>query len=276
MNYERLIGDTARAWSSRSGLGLGAGVLGLLAIIVLMGSFFTVDSGERALVLRFGTVISVVDDGLHFKLPFVDSVKKVSVRTQKAHSPAAAGTNDLQNVATEVALNYHLDPAVLKDTYARVGLDVEAKVIEPRIQEVVKAVVARYTAEQLLRQREQVKSEIVMGLAQSLATYNITLEDVQITNFKFSTAFDDAIEAKQTAEQNALKAKNDLDRIKVEAEQKIATAQAEAEAIRIQTAAIKEQGGEAYVRLKAIEKWDGSLPHVNGGAMPFINIDSKK
>lgn len=245
-----------------------------VGFVIFMGSFYTVDSGQRAIVIRFGTVIAVQSDGLHLKLPMVDRALKVDVRTQKAHSPASAGTNDLQNVGTEVALNYHLDPDRLADTYTRVGLEVEQKVIAPRIQEVVKAVVARYTAEQLLKQREAVKEQIVLGLRASLAPYNIVLEDVQLTDFRFSAAFDEAIEAKQTAEQNALKAKNDLERIKVEAEQKIATAQAEAEAIRIQTAAIKEQGGQAYVQLKAIEKWDGVLPRVTSDTVPLLNLDS--
>jgi regulator of protease activity HflC (stomatin/prohibitin superfamily) len=146
-------------------------------------------------------------------------------------------------------------------------------VIAPRIQEIVKAVIARFSAEELLVRRDVVKSEIANGLRQSLTQYNVVVEDIQITNFSFSQAFDEAIEAKQTAEQNALKAKNDLERIRVEAEQKIAMAQAEAEAIRIQAQAIKEQGGEAYVRMKAIEKWNGVLPQVSGGATPFINLN---
>ncbi|MEL0028166.1 MAG: prohibitin family protein [Perlucidibaca sp.] len=250
-------------------------VVAAFLAMLLLGCFYTVDAGERAIVTRFGTVRSVEGDGLHFKLPFVDNVKRVVVRTLKAAAPATAGTNDLQNVTTEVTLNYHLDADKLQDTYTRVGLDVEHKVISPRIQEVVKAVVARYTAEQLLKQRESVKAEIVAGLRQTLAAYNVVVEDAQITNFSFSKVFDDAIEAKQTAEQNALKAKNDLDRIRIEAEQKIAMAQAEAEAIRIQTAAIREQGGSAYVQLKAIEKWDGAMPQVSGQATPFIQLDKR-
>lgn len=244
-----------------------------IALVVMASSLYTVNAGERAVITRFGKVNAISGDGLHLKLPFVDSVEKISVRTRKATSPANAGTNDLQNVTTEVTLNYHLDPLKLEDTYTRVGLDVEHKVIDPRIQEVVKGVLAKYTAEQLLKQREAVKGAIVNGLRSSIAEYNIILEDVQITNFSFSKTFDDAIEAKQTAEQNALKAKNDLDRIKVEAEQKIAMAQAEAETIRIQAAAIREQGGQAYVQLKAIEKWDGALPKMAGASVPFINVD---
>ena len=248
----------------------------LVAIIVLWSSFYTVTSGERAIVLRFGQVQNVEGDGLHFKMPMIESVRLVDVRTQKAESPANAGTRDLQSVETHVALNYHLNGDSLADTYTRIGLDVETKIIDPRIQEVVKAVVARFSAEELLTKRDDVKTEIASGLRTSLATYNITLEDIQITNFSFSRAFDSAIEAKQTAEQNALKAKNDLDRIKVEAQQKIAMAQAEAEAIKIQAQAIKEQGGSEYVQLKAIEKWNGVLPQVSGSTTPFVNLAREK
>ena len=244
----------------------------LLLFILLWGSFFTVRSGERALVFRFGQVKTVVSDGLHFKLPLIDDLRFVDVRTQKAHSPANAGTRDLQTVTCEVSVNYHLNSESLADTYARVGLDVESKVIDPRIQEVVKAVVARFSAEELLKQREDVKNEIASGLRASLAPYNVNVEDIQITNFSFSHAFDAAIEAKQTAEQNALKAKNDLERIRIEAQQRVALAEAEARAIQIQAEAVKAQGGAEYVQLKAIEKWDGKLPQVSGGNTPFINL----
>lgn len=248
----------------------------LIVFTIIWGSFYTVSSGERAIVLRFGQIQEVVSDGLHFKIPYIDRIVIVDIRTQKAHAPANAGTRDLQTVTTEVALNYHLKADLLKDTYSRVGLDVEDKVIDPRIQEIVKAVVAKFSAEELLSRREDVKIEIAAGLRSSLAAYNIEVEDIQITNFSFSHAFDAAIEAKQTAEQQALKAKNDLDRIRVEAQQKIAMAEAEARAIQIQAQAIKAQGGAAYVQLKAIEKWDGKLPQVNGGATPFINLPAAK
>lgn len=248
-------------------------VLILLIISTLVfGSFYTVRSGERAIVFRFGQVQSVVSDGLHMKMPFIENYKIVDIRTQKAHSPANAGTRDLQTVQTEIALNYHLRAESLADTYSRIGLDVEPKVIDPRIQEIVKAVIAKFSAEELLIKREDVKSEIAAGLRSSLNAYNIIVEDIQITNFQFSKAFDTAIEAKQTAEQQALKAKNDLERIKVEAQQKIAMAEAEARTIQIQAQAIKEQGGAEYVQLKAIEKWDGKLPQVSGGNTPFISL----
>lgn len=243
-------------------------------IPVLWGSFYTVDSGEKAIVKTWGAVSDVVGDGMHFKVPFAQSVTKVDVRTKKAHSPAGAGSKDQQKVATEVSVNYHLNSEKLKEIYTKTGLDVDERLIDPRIQEVVKAVVARYTAEQLLSMRESIRNEIEVALKESLSPYNIVVEAVQITNFDFSEQYNAAIEAKQVAEQNALKAKNDLERIKIEAEQKIALAEAEAQTIRIQSEAVRAQGGKEYVSLKAIEKWDGSLPTYMGGnsPMPFLNL----
>lgn len=248
-------------------------VAGLLGFMLVWGSFYTVNTGTRAIIFRFGQIIDVTDEGLHLKLPFIDKRLIVDVRTQKASSPASAGTRDMQSVTTEVAVNYHLNAASLAKIYAQSGLEVREKLIDPRIQEVVKAVVAKYSAEQLLIQREAVKTDIFTNLKNSLAKYSIVVEDIQITNFSFSPAFDKAIELKQTAEQSALKAKNDLQRIRIEAEQKISMAEAEAKAIEIQSLAVKAQGGEGYVQLKAIEKWDGKLPQYSGSAaVPFIQL----
>lgn len=245
-----------------------------ISLIVFMNGFYTVDAGQRGVVLSFGKVNEVVQPGLHFLIPIRDRVILVDVKTQKASAPANAGTKDLQVVETEVALNYHLDENRLGEIYSKVGTDVEGKVIDPRIQEVVKAVVARYSAEELLKMRDMVKKEISNQLRSSISEYHVIVEDTQITNFHFSAAFNQAIEAKQTAEQAALKAENDLKRIEVEAKQTIVEAEAEAEKIRIQAEAIQKQGGKEYVQLKAIEKWDGALPQYMGGNAPIPFIDA--
>ena len=247
-------------------------IVGLLALITFLGSFYTIDSGEKGIVLTWGSVSDVVGDGLHLKVPFMQGITKVDVRTRKTHAPATAASSDLQVIKTEVAINYHLNSEKLKEIYTKTGLDVEDNLISPRIQEVVKAVTAKYRADKLIFLREQVKNEIETALKQNLLPYHIVIEAVQITNFDFSADYNRSIEDKQVAEQNAQKAKNDVERIKVEAQQRIETAKAEAEAIKIQTSAIKEQGGEAYVHLKAIEKWDGQLPTYTGSTVPFINL----
>jgi len=258
----------------------GRWILFFVAIFILsigvFSSFYTVQSGYKAIVFTWGKITDVTGEGLHFRIPVMQSVLKVDVRTMKAEAPAVAASRNMQTVHTTVTLNYHLDAQHLAEIYSRVGLDVENKIIAARIQEVVKAVVAKYTADELLAQRETVKSEISAMLTQQVAQYHIVVEPggVQITNFEFSAAFVQAIENKQIAEQNALKAKNDLERIRVEAEQQIAAARGNAEAIRIQAEAIRSQGGKDYVTLKAIEKWDGKLPtYMSGNApLPFLDI----
>jgi regulator of protease activity HflC (stomatin/prohibitin superfamily) len=251
-------------------------IAGIFILCLGMCSTYQVDSTERGVILSWGKVNGLVDPGLHLKVPFRDECVKVNTQTLKAEAPAVAASKNMQSVHTTVSVNYHLDPSKVDSIYVRTGLDVETKIIDSRIQEVVKAVVAKYTADELLAQREGVKAEITELLTAQVLPYNIIVEagGVQITNFEFSAAFVQAIENKQIAEQNALKAKNDLDRIKVEAEQAVASAKGTAEAIRIQAEAIRSQGGAEYVQLKAIEKWNGQLPTYSGGngPMPFLSI----
>jgi len=251
-------------------------ILIVIGSVVVSGSFYTVRAGEKALVFTWGKITSVTSEGLHFKIPVMQTVSKVDIRTQKAEAPAAAASKNMQTVSTVVTLNYHLDQDKLDVLYSKVGLDVENKIIAARIQETVKAVVARYTAEELLTLREQLKNEISESLTRQLLEYNIVVDagGVQITNFDFARSFNEAIEDKQVAEQKALTAKNNLERVKVEADQKIAQARGEAESIRIQAEAIRAQGGKEYVNLKAIEKWDGKLPVYTGGnnPLPFLEI----
>lgn len=247
----------------------------LFGLPILWGSWYTISSGEVGIVKTWGAVSSVVGDGLHFKMPIMQSVDKLDIRTRKAHSPSEAGTKDMQRITTEVSVNYHFDQNKIKEIYSSVGIEnVEDKIVDPRIQEIVKAVVAKFSADALLAQRETVKGEIEVSLKKSLAEYHIVLEAVQITNFKFSEQYNQAIEQKQVSEQNAQKAQNDLARIRIESEQKIVQAKAESEAIRIQADAIKSNGGEAYVQKLAVERWDGALPTYMGGnaPMPFLNI----
>ncbi|GHV14647.1 hypothetical protein AGMMS49938_11160 [Fibrobacterales bacterium] len=247
----------------------------VIGSIVVSGAFYTVRSGEKALVFTWGEITSVSDEGLHFKIPIMQTISKVDIRTQKAEAPAQAASKNMQIVSTVLTLNYHLDQVKLRELYSTVGLDVENKIIAARIQETVKAVVARYAAEELLTMREQVKNEISESLTRQLLDYNIIVDagGVQITNFDFSKGFNEAIEDKQVAEQKALTAKNNLERIKVEADQKIAQARGEAESIRIQADAIRAQGGKDYVNLKSIEKWNGQLPTYMGGNAPIPFLD---
>lgn len=191
------------------------GIVALIALIAVLSSFYTVQSGQRAIVFTWGEVTSVQDEGLRFKIPFMQTIEKVDIRTRRVESPADAVSKNLQSVNTTVTINYLLDSGKLKELYSTVGLDVETKIIAARVQETVKAVTAKYTAEELITQREQVRSDILESLTRQLLEYHVLVAPggVQITNFNFSRAFNDSIEEKQVAEQKALTAANNLERV---------------------------------------------------------------
>jgi len=250
----------------------------ILFFINFLSPFIIVGAGERGVVLTWGAVDDkILDEGLHIRIPFVQRIIKVDVKVQKAQTDADSASKDLQDIHTTIALNYHIDPAKVNWVYQSLGIHFKDRIIDPTVQEVLKAVTARYTAMELITQRERVRGECKELLKERLAGYNILVDDFSIVNFRFSQQFTQAIEQKQTAEQLALKAQRDLDRIKIEAEQKIAQAQAEAEALRIQKENVSPllvDLREIEAKIKAIEKWDGKLPNVVGGAVPFIDVQN--
>lgn len=246
----------------------------IFGLILFFSVFYTVGAGERGVILTFGKVgENVIQEGLHVKVPFVQTVAILDVKTQKESANASAASKDLQTVTTELALNYHLVPNSVNKLWQNVGKEYKVRIIDPAIQEAIKAVTAKYTAEELITKRPQVKDDAKIILAERLVNEYIAVDELSIVNFDFSPSFNQAIEQKVTAEQNALAAKNKLEQTKYEAEQRIAQARGEAEAIKIQAQAITQQGGKDYVSLKWIEKWSGNLPQtVLGDAVPLVNI----
>jgi regulator of protease activity HflC (stomatin/prohibitin superfamily) len=251
---------------------------GLLVVLFVFKPWVQVGAGERGIVQNFGAVQDeVLNEGLHFKIPIVQTVILMDVKIQKALTDAASSSSDLQDVDLSIALNYHIIPEKANLVYQTIGVQFKERIIDPAIQEVMKAVSARYTAEELITKRPAVSREMQESLKARLLESNISVDAFSIINFSFSMTFTEAIEAKQTAEQNALKAKRDLDRIKVEAQQTIASATAEAEALRLQKMNITPDLIDLRrieANLKAIEKWNGVLPNVTGaGAIPFIGVN---
>jgi regulator of protease activity HflC (stomatin/prohibitin superfamily) len=251
-------------------------VIGLIVLIVLFGSFGTVATGKIGVKSTLNKVVGTVQPGMYFKLPIFQKVVTMDVQVQKEQADATAASKDLQTVNAKIAINYKLDEAKVMDLYSRIGTDYKARVIDPAIQEVVKAATAGYTAEELITKRPEVTDKIQLALSQKLAESDILVSSngVSIINFDFSSSFNKAIEEKVTAEQNALAAKNKLSQVEFEAQQTIATAKATAEAQRISSAALAAQGGSDYVQLKAIEKWNGILPvqMIPGSTVPFVNL----
>jgi regulator of protease activity HflC (stomatin/prohibitin superfamily) len=251
--------------------------VGAVILLFIFRPWVQIGAGERGVVQNFGAVQDVVlNEGIHFKIPIVQTVIPMDVKIQKALTDAASSSSDLQDVSMSVALNYHIIPEKANLVYQTIGVKFKARIIDPAIQEVMKAVSARYTAEELITKRPAVSSEMKEALTSRLLTSNIAVDAFSIINFSFSQTFTDAIEAKQTAEQNALKAKRDLDRIKVEAKQTITAATAEAEALRLQKMNISPDLIELRkieANLEAIKKWNGILPQVTGsGAIPLIGV----
>ena len=246
------------------------GVLLLLVIGLAILSFKVIGAGERGVVfntLAGGVQPRVLREGLQFKIPFVEDIIPVDVRVQKSETDASAASKDLQIVRSRIALNFHVDPGKANVVYQNIGVEFKSRMIDPQVQESVKAVTAQYTAEELITRRSQVRDDIKAALTSRLLGFNIVVDEFNIVDFSFSEEFNKAIEAKQTAEQNALKAKRDLERIKIEAEQTVTRARAEADAQRLQ----RETITPILLQLRAIEKWNGVLPQVTGGAMPFID-----
>jgi prohibitin 2 len=229
---------------------MGATIAIFAGTIIILGGlvfsmFTTVPAGHRGVVIRFGAVTGrVLDEGLQTKIPFLDSVEKMSVQTQKYTADAVSASGDLQDVNTTIALNWHLDPSMAADVYRDIGLDFIERLAAPAIQETVKQVTAKYIAEDLILKRDEVKNAITVNLSERLLSRGIVTETVSITNFRFSDTFTAAIEAKVSAEQAVLEAKNKLERVKVEAQQREEEARGEANA-RI----AKAEGEAEYIRI---------------------------
>lgn len=248
-----------------------------LLFIFIVKPWVQIGAGERGVVLNFGAVqANVLGEGLHFRIPIQQEVVIMDVKVQKASTDATASSSNLQEVSSTVAINYHIIPDKANVVYQTIGIEFKERIIDPAVQEVVKAVSARYTAEDLITKRSSVSDAMKSTLTERLLAHNIAVDAFSIVGFSFSKIYMDAIESKQTAEQLAMKAQRDLERIKVEGEQKVASAKAEAEALRLQRANISIDLLELRkieANLKAIEKWNGILPQVTGnGAIPFIGV----
>lgn len=239
------------------------GCIGLLVVffvILTLSPFTIIQAGHRGVVIRLGDVSdTILPEGFHLINP-IDTVVQMSVQTERYEATSSAASKDLQSVSTTIVLNGHLDPAAVNKLYQEIGTDYESKVVDPAIQESVKAATAQFTAEELITKREEVGQIIFQSLSDRLTDDYIVVESVSIVDFQFSAAFNEAVEAKVTAEQNALAAENKLKQVEFEAQQRIAEAQGEAEAIRIQAEAITSQGGAEYVNLQWIKQWNGVLP----------------
>jgi len=255
----------------------------IIIIVVLAESIVIVEAGHRGVVLYLGAVENrVLGEGVHFIAPFEEQVISMEVRTQKFQAEATAASNDLQEVQTVIALNYRIDPQEANKIYQILGVNYADRVISPTIQESVKASVAKFNAEELITKRETAKSVIADAIRSTLSKDNIQVQNVFITDFRFSDAFSTQIEQKVVAFQKFLTEQNNLRAIEVVANQTVAQAEGQArataakasgesQAIKIITQQLRES--PQYLQWQAISKWNGQMPYALGSSgFPFFQL----
>lgn len=274
---------------------IATGIIALLVLILVLSSFYTIDSGQEGVLLTWGQAAATpVGPGIHAKMPIAQGVVKFDMRTQNfgidgsKTSLETASSADLQIVKIQVALNYRLAAGTSAKVFSEIGADYEDVVIQPVVHDTVKAVTAQYTAEELIKKREEVRAKIAQQLTEKLRPRNIIVEEVSIVNFDFSEQFNIAIEQKVTQEQNALAAQNKLAQIRFEADQVRAKAEGERDA------AIAQATGEAekvkliqqqlsqspqYIEYIRAQRWDGKYPVyymalAGNGVTPLLNVPS--
>lgn len=251
-------------------------IIAILAVILLIDATTIVPAGHTGVVITLGEVSKSFDEGFHLKAPLVQDVQVISNKIQVYESPASAVSKDLQTVSSTIAVNYRLVANKSAEMYQNVGTDYETILITPIVQECMKSITARYTAEELITERMTVGEEVKEDLDSKLNDYGIYIEKFNIVNFDFSEEFNAAIEAKQVAEQNLLKTQTEQKQqiviAEAEAEKKVIAANAEAEAILTKAQAqadanklIEESLSNKVLVYNQIDKWDGVLPKVTSG-----------
>ena len=247
----------------------------LAVLIVALNSFVVVEAGHTGVVVTLGAVNEgVLQEGMHLKAPFVQDVVKIDNRIRKLEVTTEAFSKDLQSVDTVLAINYRVDTSKSYSIYKNIGADYENVLVVPAVNEVLKAITATYTAEESVTNRALISEGLIVGLNEKLNDIGLYVTDVNIIDFDFSDAFINAIEEKQVAQQQLLKAET-------EKQTKITNAQADAEAVKIKANAeaeanetISKSLTNQVIENKKIEKWNGELPRVQGGSGPIVDIGS--
>lgn len=249
----------------------------LTALLFLITLFLTpcviVNAGERGVLMKFGEVQNqILGEGLHLIVPVVNTVTKLSIRVQKQEISAEASSKDLQNVFADVALNWHIIPQEVNAIFQEIGDEqaVVMRIINPAVEEVLKAIMAKYTAEEIITKRGEVKGGVDDALSTRLASYHVAVDDISLVHVHFSERFDEAVEAKQIAEQEAKRAEFIALKATRQAEAKVNLAKGEAEAHRLLGDGLTPQ----ILQRQAIEKWNGKLPLIVSKEAPkLLNLN---
>lgn len=260
-------------------------ILILIVLVILFifswGTFAIVPAGHRGVVLWWGSVEKrVMGEGLNFKVPIAETVIKVDVKVQPhPFKEIDASSKEYQNVKMTGMMNFHIDPTYVNDLYQKVGLDFADKVIDPAFNDFVKEVVPTYPIGEILPKREEIRKRAMTKLGDNLSRYHIIVDDIYFANIRFSPEYEGAIEAKQVAQQQVETQRQVLAQREIEAKQKVASARGEAESILVVAQgqakandALSRSISPILVQYKGIEKWNGILPQVSGGALPLIDL----
>lgn len=237
-------------------------IIAVIFIVLCISSIRIVESGEVGIRVRFGKVQKQeTSEGINLKFPLIEKIEKMNIRVQRVEVTTNSSSKDLQDVDMNVVVNYRIEKKEAVKLYKTVGKKYQYVVLEPAIEEGIKAITSKYTAEELITQRGQVSEECKTELDKKVSKYGLTINDFNITNFKFSEEFSKAIEEKQVAEQKVLTAKQELEKEKIEAEKRIVQAESEKKANELKQQSLTDN----IIKEKFIEKWDGQLPKVSGG-----------
>jgi len=253
----------------------------LVVLVVVWGTFVIVPAGHRGVCLWWGSVEKrIMGEGLNFIVPIAERVIKVDVKVQPhPFKEIDASSKEYQMVKMTGMMNFHIDPAYVNDLYQKVGLDFADKVIDPAFNDFVKEVVPTYPIGDILPKREEIRKRAMTKLGDNLSRYHIIVDDIYFASIRFSPGYEGAIEAKQVAQQQVETQKQVLAQREIEAQQKVATAKGEAESILVVAQgqakandALSRSISPILVQYKSIEKWNGILPQVSGGSIPFIDL----
>ncbi len=295
MSEERVI-DIKKGGKGKAPLIAVIAVIAVFAIIAIFASVKIVPAGCTGVVTTFGEVSDTsLTEGLHFVIPFAQKVEIISNKIQIYETTADAVSKDLQSVSTKIAVNYRIRSEASARIFRDIGVDYKDVILMPTVQEGMKSVCAKYNAEQLISQRASVAEEIKVELEGKVSEYGIEIEKFNIVNFDFSKEFNEAIEAKQVAEQNLIKtrteqnqaivvaeaeAKKKVIQAEADAQNRVITAEAEAKAIKAKADAQAEANktisaslNPSLIQYQTLEKWNGVLPKVAGSANPLVSLD---
>ena len=250
---------------------------GIIGLVLLFGTFFTVSEGQKALVTTFGRASNhIYSAGLHVKLPIIQHVKRFDVKTIRADYKTQTYTKDIQTATIVVSYSYNLIANDIVQTYKEYGNDWQERILYPNLEQAVKAEVGTWNADTMVANRDKVAEDILKSLQERMIAHNypVAISNFQMINIDYSSQFEQAIEKKVIAEQAALEEANRTKQVEQTSKQKVVAAKAEAESMRIRANALAQN--PKLVSYEAVQKWDGHLPQImaGNGSTPILDLRS--